>query len=414
MKKLKFTRLRAFLLIAVVSFFFNSQAFSSSTQTTYSRYKTKSGDSLSTIYFRLKLSRLFSQFIFLNKTIRLNKNSSPLFYNKNTLRKNRILKLPINNYDPRFKYDSKGFLIIPSFKGARFYHKGLVKKIITKKPLRRGVPKSELKAHRIKSLNFEFDCSAQKFSFKDLGDFVEQHKNSVEVMNIKFKCLSAQGLHGGLNRSQAPSFSKSLKENTVFYSSLDYSQNFYKEGVGVDTSFSNLALSLRYRPEISSSGKWLLDSKVQFDFLSLSSDISGVKTRFLNLDFQLGRSFSSSKSNLDFTLFLGAHYSQMFVTNDAYGYKNIYYPQIHPEFSYGFSSGNSLDFYLAYMPTGKNFFSFNADERSIDMGLQYNFKISEQKTSLRLNYSSLKFKADTPSETPVESEVFTFSIGLGF
>ena len=56
---------------------------------------------------------------------------------------------------------------------------------------------------------------------------------------------------------------------------------------------------------------------------------------------RLGRGFKIFNEPWHFTLFGGALYTQMLVSDNLYGYKGTYYPQLYPEVRRLFKSGDS-------------------------------------------------------------------------
>lgn len=87
----------------------------------------------------------------------------------------------------------------------------------------------------------------------------------------------------------------------------------------------------------------------------------------------------------------GFAYQRLFVSNHAFGFKNLLYPQIYPTFSRFFSNRGLGYAYLRYVPLSKSF-KINFREREIGMGSGYQFPSNSTGSywSVGFDYSSTK------------------------
>ena len=388
------------------------------------QYKVKVGDTLSNIFRRLKIYPIWTPNGSIEKTIKLNAHDPVLIKDRHKLEPDRVISLPIKNGDTRFKYNKNGLLVLEPFRGDSYPHK--------KRKKRRQI--SSQKTNKIKNLNFEYDCALANSNniYRNLGTIINWHQSKIENLNVQFKCnnkankiqqVREPALYkekdfkikpwmmsfAPQTQSSSSQLSGQNKRKSFFFPSIGYNTVSYSEGT-FNNSFTNAFVAFRYR-QIIKKPYWHIDSEIKYGALSLSNDYLNSEAQVLDIDLRAGRSIQLFDEPWNFTLFAGAFYTQMLVKDDLYGYKGTFYPQIYPEVRRLFSSGDSLNLFFKYMPTGKNFFDLNGNA-ALTLGAQYNTDFLEKDLFFNVNYSTLEF--ESTSNINVEINQTSLGIGAGF
>lgn len=375
-------------------------------QKEYSKYRTRPGDTISKLLRKLNLYPLWEDDGYLKKVIAINaKNKTESELHK--LDSGVDIYLPIVNNHPDYKYDGNGYLIIPG----------------TGEVVR--LPATTENTTQLENLSFYYPCQnyLDPGVYNALEKIIDKQSGKIKKIEVDFRCGDGSGvkpysvfpwMHSfDETRNVASDEKQAVAEEKTYYffPYIGLGDVKYKEGA-FTTGFEHMYLGLQYR-QILPIENWHVDTAASYTINNKSSDYDGADPKLLDIDFRLGKSIHLLDEPWHFTLFAGAYYTQMFVTDDLFGYKGTYYAQIYPELRRVFKSGNALTFYLKYVPTTDEFLSLSSGERSIEYGLSYFYRAELMPLVFKLNYLDFQFNSEK-TNTDVKIEQFNISIGTGF
>ena len=182
----------------------------------------------------------------------------------------------------------------------------------------------------------------------------------------------------------------------------------FKEAGIADYSSTNLTLKAGMNYHFPSAWIIGLSGYATLSQLKKSTDVS---VRYFGLNARLGYQFPSV-SNWTFTLYGGAYYSTMFVTNNVFGFKNLAGPQIYPELRKSFNNGSAIIVYVKFCPVSEGVTTFSTTNREVAAGAAYLHPLfSGHPISLSIDYSNIYF---TASPLITQTSSITISLGYGF
>lgn len=436
---------RLYIFVIILGFFicpdFLLAENSASQKSQYVHYQVKPGDTLSNIFRRLHLEPIWGPESYIEKTIKLNRKNKTWNQQTNHLATQQVIQLPIVVGDPKYRYyryQNKNFLLLskPSVIAKKITPK-TQKKAVKKTIKRKLASPKRISSDKIENFSFQYSCPSER-TYKDISQFLANNKQHMKNMKVSFRC---GGKHKDVRKESflrsassvshedvlepiklkpwMMSYAQSVTyegddptESSFFFPSVGYNSISYTEGDSIDTHFGNLFISFRYR-NILVRPSWHVDFEIKYGLLDLANEIENSQAQLLDIDLRLGRSLPLFSEPWRLTLFAGAFYSQMFVKDQLYGYKGVYYPQLYPELRRLFRSGSSLSVYLKYMPTGQQFLSASSGEQAFTFGAQYNFEFQGANLFLNVNHGNLKFTSGT-GNTPVEVIQQNIAVGGGF
>lgn len=198
---------------------------------------------------------------------------------------------------------------------------------------------------------------------------------------------------------------------SYFFTALGLSHVHYREGslVNYQAWFITPKIAL-FNPLFPPA--WDLNVSVAAHAVPISSNKPSVNVQFINANVRLSYAFPFVSEPWRFTLATGLSYSQMLVSNNAFGYQPLFYPQFFPTVRRVFSGGNSMFAYLKYVPTQKDF-GISLTEREIGVGLQYIVALKNaHPLALTAEYSSFVFYPNPAIRVSTISYTLGLSYGL--
>lgn len=276
---------------------------------------------------------------------------------------------------------------------------------------------------RLDNFNLVYNCNQynKEYIYKKAREFLAKNRHYFKNMNLVFKC--EDGPSKAKLRPWMMSFdnedsskgrhpSSINKKDSFLFPAIGYSSIDYSEGSNIHTSFTNIFTAVDFRKNIFPP-RWHIDAGIKYGVSSSKSSINESEARLLDIDLRVGYSFPILKEPWRFTLFAGGYYTQMFVTDDRFGYKGTYYPQLYPELRRLLNSGDAISIYLKYVLTGKDLFSFASNERAVTIGGRYYTDFEGLNTFIGANYSDLGFTSDDRN-TQVNLIQYNLSLGVAF
>jgi hypothetical protein len=178
--------------------------------------------------------------------------------------------------------------------------------------------------------------------------------------------------------------------------------DYYEMTVGVKLSVQG-SLWSEYRLEYGA------DANIDVLPLKQTRDIAA---RFLWANLHAGYQLPELHPSLTLTVYAGISFSSSFVSNDAFGYKNVSFVQFQPTARWKFGEDNFAKLYVKFAPLGDKFFSFDWQQRLISMGIGYEHALGENQAlmaSLDANLLKLVLQG-----THVQTRSLTLNLGYAF
>jgi hypothetical protein len=156
---------------------------------------------------------------------------------------------------------------------------------------------------------------------------------------------------------------------------------------------------------------WDLSVGSFFTASPLSTNQSGVDARFLGVNLRLGYRLPFIHEPWEFHIFGGAYYTTMFVTNNAFGYRNELGPQLFPTLRRFFKNGDGISVYFKYSPVTSGFSALTSSNREIAVGGSWLLRLRNQHlVSFSLDYSNVSLDFPTLSSS-LQVNVINFGVG---
>jgi hypothetical protein len=165
-----------------------------------------------------------------------------------------------------------------------------------------------------------------------------------------------------------------LFKKWIFFSGIDISSNAYTQAGFPD--YSGIALNLRqdiiYKM---TSSRFDYYFSGFFSLIPLTTSISNIQFRFLDLEAGSGYTFLKSSSPWTFKTLLGLYYTTSFVSGTSEGYQNIAGPELGQTVVKDLASGKELAGYIKFAPVSSGFSFFTLSNRRITAGLSYQIPV---------------------------------------
>ncbi|HLD99658.1 MAG TPA: hypothetical protein VJB59_05325 [Bdellovibrionota bacterium] len=168
--------------------------------------------------------------------------------------------------------------------------------------------------------------------------------------------------------------------------------------------FSEIALTGKLSYLFSLSPRWNLGANAFFNFLPLSSNFPGVNAQVLGVNLRIGLVLLPSPP-WTLSLMAGIYYSQMFVTNNRFGYGPMAYPQLYPTLSRKLSERENAFVYVKYVPIT----ALTECELAAGLGWSHNFNSGS--LGLNLDFSKMDFYSSPIIK--MSSQSISLSVGYG-
>lgn len=144
--------------------------------------------------------------------------------------------------------------------------------------------------------------------------------------------------------------------------------------------------------------------------LPLSTNISGISARFFGFNGKVGYSHPL-KNGWTLGIQTGFYFTTMFVTNDAFGFKNLMGPQLFPVVRKNLSKG-AVSGYLKFSPVAASISIQNLSNRELAFGAGYSRPLANGRVvSVNLDFANLALLIDN---VPISSTSISLSAGTVF
>ena len=238
---------------------------------------------------------------------------------------------------------------------------------------------------------------AQTFKLMALDPFGNREEDTRGIFYSIFDVLLAEAR---ARASKASYFNVGLGATSNSYTQT-YTDDYRGVAVTAKATFTWLVLP----------PAWDFAGNIFFNLLPLSSNLPDVKVRFLGANARFGFSMPFIPQPWRFSLLGGVFYSHMLVTNDAFGYSHMIYPQIYPVLRRGFNGVASGYVYFKYVPTGEGM-SLSFSEREVAVGIGASFPTGNFMWTISLDYSDLVLKASERIFVKAKAFSLGFAVGI--
>jgi hypothetical protein len=175
------------------------------------------------------------------------------------------------------------------------------------------------------------------------------------------------------------------------------------------TPFDETALSLKGSYQHPLSQSWDLGFNAYTDVISLSSSQPGISASYFGMNARVGYALPIHSSKWSVSVAGGFYYTTMFTSGLAFGFRNLFGPQLFPITRYALSTRDTLSLYYKYSPISPNFaLSFSSHEQAA--GLIWTHALPKRKTTS----ITLDFIQDSVNLATAGLQSNTNSVNLGF
>ncbi|MCC7442522.1 MAG: hypothetical protein IT285_12870 [Bdellovibrionales bacterium] len=182
----------------------------------------------------------------------------------------------------------------------------------------------------------------------------------------------------------------------------------YRETSKPDYAAFVLTPKLSYSRAHSPFKSWAFGFSAFLTAAVLSRSSGSVDPRFLGVNARLGYLFPS-RSRMKFALYGGGYYLTMWVPGDAFGFDNLWGPQLYPTLSWKLSGRNSLAAYCKYSPMMNGFSALPLGNREIAAGLGWQRDFRGYSITLSADFANFAFSLD---DVEVSSNSLTLGISV--
>ncbi len=183
--------------------------------------------------------------------------------------------------------------------------------------------------------------------------------------------------------------------------------------------FSELGLTTKISADYAwVPNRWNLSGNVFYTALPISSNLPGIKLRALGWNLRVGYFFQPGFLGLDqrwkIGLQTGVYYSTTFVTNDAFGHKDLAGPQIYPSISRGFSNGSDITAYFKFSPISQRLSLKSLESYELATGIGYKLpvRVFDRPVSSTFDFVVDRILMSATEAAYFRSMTFSFSLGL--
>jgi hypothetical protein len=230
------------------------------------------------------------------------------------------------------------------------------------------------------------------------------------------KQIEAHGPGGELDteifRVRIPHFENIRRgqiDRSAFRPSLEVSSIAFNQST--ITPYNEIALTAKIVYDLPIPSKtWFLGVSAYGTLLPLSRSDASVTARYFGANVRFGYRTGILSHPWSLALLTGIYYTTMSVTNDEFGYKNLYGPQFYPLLSRSIGLNDNLQTYFKFSPVTDGFNVLTLSNRELALGFNWNHLFpGGHALTFNLNFANLKLNLDGKT---VDST--SFSIGPGF
>jgi hypothetical protein len=150
-----------------------------------------------------------------------------------------------------------------------------------------------------------------------------------------------------------------------------------------------------------------------FTLFPFSTNQATLAARYFEMSADAGYHLPWIAEPWSLSLMVGAFYSTMIVTNNAFGYNNLLAPELFPTLKRKITARDALSIFVKFVPLGSGLFNFGFSEREIVAGLIYERELSNgHPVSIGIDYADLRFSP--VSYASVVSQIFDIKLGYTF
>ncbi|HRK01991.1 MAG TPA: hypothetical protein PLH57_04950 [Oligoflexia bacterium] len=189
--------------------------------------------------------------------------------------------------------------------------------------------------------------------------------------------------------------------------SIGISSIQYKE-TGV-SNYSAIALTGKISTRYPIRARWDVGGSMYFTLMPLTQNPSTNSARFLGVNGRIGYAPPGIKRPWRLSLLTGFYYTRMFVSNNAFGFKDMVGPQLFPVLHRSFKNGDSGMIYGKYSPVTNNLSVLSLSNRELATGITYAYLMKNKRAlAISLDIALLAIDIDR-----VKTATSSITLGVG-
>lgn len=150
---------------------------------------------------------------------------------------------------------------------------------------------------------------------------------------------------------------------------------------------------------------------------NLHSSDPDLRAKFLGINFRIGYMTPWLREPWRFGIMVGTYYTTMFVTDNAFGIKDLMGPQVFPTLRHTLRNGDSISAYIKYSPVAQSFSLLTLSNREAAFGSAWTSIMKNgHPFSASADFSNLYMTLNDAvrGDVKVNFSTFSFSLGYGF
>jgi hypothetical protein len=175
--------------------------------------------------------------------------------------------------------------------------------------------------------------------------------------------------------------------------------------------FSETMMTARIAGTYALDANWDAEAIMTMTAFPISSNVPAVTARFTSVNLRLGYAIPFISAPWRLSLLGGLYYTTMSVTDNAFGYQNLFYPQFLPSLSYSVDSRDIIRAYVKYVPTSTGFSIYNSTEREAGAGIAFEHRVGVHPISLSLEWADVRYFPD--GSNTMENTATTVGLAYG-
>lgn len=184
---------------------------------------------------------------------------------------------------------------------------------------------------------------------------------------------------------------------------------FAYEGTALSNS-SSFTPSVKGNYQIGFKSLWSLSAAVLMNTSGVPETTTGHSARFVGANLQAGYGLPIVDSVWQLIVVGGVDYITLLGTQNAFGFQNIFYPNIFPVLQRPLSSGAKASVYAKYTPLGSGWLA-SSDNQEFSAGAAYQWKLtSGRPVSLNFDFSQYSF---AEPQVYFSMSLLRLSLGVG-
>jgi hypothetical protein len=193
--------------------------------------------------------------------------------------------------------------------------------------------------------------------------------------------------------------------------SLGYSSIEYRETGHRDYSMTALTAKAAYQRALGARG-WGASASGYLTALPLGRNRADSTMRFLGLNLRFGYTVPGVRAPWKLSLNTGLYYTTTLVTNNAFGFTNMFGPQLYPTLQRLVGRKDVVGAYLKFSPMMDGLSFFGLANRELAAGLSWTRPLPRERfLSASVDYAA--FRLDY-SRINIQSNSFSLSLGYGW